>query len=65
MFLKPEEALRFFEKFGVSHFFFGTDFPMWRHTDELKRFHALGLDAQTEGMLLSGNFERVVIRKEN
>lgn len=38
---------------------------MWRHTDELKRFHALGLDAQTEGMLLSGNFERVVIRKEN
>lgn len=35
MFLKPEEARRFLDKFGPERFFFGTDFPMWRHADEL------------------------------
>ena len=65
MFLKPEEARRFLDKFGAERFFFGTDFPMWRHADELARFHSLGLDEETEKKILSENFERVILRKEN
>lgn len=65
MFIKPDEALRFIDKFGAAHFFFGTDFPMWRHTDELTRFDALGLSADIKRLILSENFERVVLSKEN
>lgn len=59
--LPKETALRFFEKFGTDHFFFGTDFPMWRHVEELKRFEALGLPEDVKRAILGENFERAVI----
>lgn len=64
MFIEAERALQFIGKFGAEHFFFGTDFPMWTHKEELERFEKFGLDEKTKAMLFSENFERVVLRKE-
>ena len=36
-FIPHYEFNEMLEKFGVSHFFFGSDFPMWNPIDELKK----------------------------
>lgn len=36
-FIPHYEFNEMLEKFGVSHFFFGSDFPMWNPLDELKK----------------------------
>ena len=56
--LSRNDALRLIDHFGTDKFFFGTDFPMWSPIEELGRFRALGLDEETERMILSENFER-------
>lgn len=48
----------------VSHFdtdklLFGSDFPMWDHTEELERFFALGLSDVDNTKILGGNFKRI------
>ena len=63
--LPRETAFRFFEKFGTDHFFFGTDFPMWRHTDELQRFEALGLPEDVKQAILYDNFANTVLAAGN
>lgn len=37
-FLKREEVLAFFEKFGYDRFFFGSDYPLFDPKEELERF---------------------------
>lgn len=59
--LSAQKAVAFIEKFGVSQFFFGTDFPMWRHKEELARFLALGLSRADNQAILYDNFDRFVI----
>ncbi len=50
--LSPETAGRFFRKHGTERFLFGSDFPMWDHTGELKRLDALQLgDRERDGLL--------------
>lgn len=61
--LTEEEALRFFEKFGWDHFFWGTDFPMWKHEEELARFEALPLGKEAQEAILAGNFARVILKE--
>ena len=36
-FIPHYEFNKMLEKFGVDHFFFGSDFPMWNPMDELKK----------------------------
>ena len=54
--LKKEEALELLYYFGTDKFFFGTDFPMWDHKEELARFLNLGLDEETNQKILYDNF---------
>lgn len=51
-----ETALKTLDKFDKTHFFFGTDFPMWDHEKELKRFLALGLSDKLNEDILYNNF---------
>ena len=55
MFVPPEEAVNIIRAHGVSHTFFGTDSPMWNHTDEFARFNALELTAEERSMILYKN----------
>ncbi len=51
-FMEPEDAARFIRKHGAENCFFGVDFPMWDHTEELERFFRLNLtDAENRGIL--------------
>lgn len=51
------------EKFGYDHFFFGTDFPMWSHKEELERLKALNLPQNQLDAILYDNFYNTVIKK--
>ena len=57
MFISKDTALDLIDHFGVDHFFFGTDFPMWEPTEELKRFMNLGLSETENEMIFHQNFE--------
>lgn len=57
-FLEPALAKKMIVGYGTDKVFFGTDFPMWDHVSELKRFLALGFDDKTNKMILSENFKR-------
>ena len=62
--ITKEEAWRFFDRFGPDRFFFGTDFPMWKHREELARFNALDLPEDFRKKVLSENFARVILHEE-
>lgn len=51
-FMPPTDAVRFIRKHGAENCFFGVDFPMWDHTEELERFFQLNLtDSENRGIL--------------
>ena len=54
--IEPEYARKLINYYGVENMFFGSDFPMWRHTDELERFFQIGLSYEDNKKILSGNF---------
>jgi predicted TIM-barrel fold metal-dependent hydrolase len=58
--ISPELAVKIIVKHGTSRFLFGSDFPMWRHDDELGRFLALGLDEKANAEILHENAERLL-----
>ena len=58
-FIDRNTALRLIERFGEDHFFFGTDFPMWKPKTELERFLNLKLGNETNEKILYNNFVRV------
>jgi len=53
--IQMETAHRIIVKHGTSRFLFGSDFPMWDHAEELKRFLALELSEEANRAILSGN----------
>lgn len=59
--LEKGKALAFFDKFGIEQFFFGTDFPMWTHKEELNRLKALDLSNADLKKLLSENFKTAIL----
>lgn len=55
-FMPPDAAAKFIRKHGAENCFFGVDFPMWDHSEELERFFNLNLtDSENRG-ILSENF---------
>ncbi|MGE4284218.1 MAG: amidohydrolase family protein, partial [Clostridia bacterium] len=44
--LSPQEAVEIIKGHGVDKIFFGTDYPITRHEDELKRFAELDLNEE-------------------
>lgn len=59
-FLSKEEAEKIINYFGAQWFFFGVDFPMWKHKEELDRFFNLDLTEEQRKMILAGNIKRVL-----
>ncbi len=57
-FISQEFAKELISAFGTDRLFFGSDFPMWNHTDELERFMNLGLSPEVNRKLLSDNFKQ-------
>ena len=60
MFMEKKLVFKFFDKFGIENFFWGTDFPSQDHEIELNRFFELGLSEEQNRMLLGENFARVM-----
>ncbi len=56
-FLPPEKAAKMIRDYGVENCFFGSDFPMWNHGDELERFLALGFSEHDNRRILADNFK--------
>lgn len=56
--LPAEDARNIIAKLGAEKFMFGTDYPMWRHKEELDRFLALNLGDGTNETILHGNAEK-------
>lgn len=51
-YLDPIDAVDMIRTHGAEKFMFGTDYPMWRHRDELDRFLRLNLsEAEREAIL--------------
>lgn len=57
-FISPEFARDLIHGFGSDKVFFGTDFPMWNHEEELARFMRLGLSDDENRKILSENFKK-------
>ncbi|MDD2647948.1 MAG: amidohydrolase family protein [Eubacteriales bacterium] len=53
--ITKEEARAAIDAYGYERVLFGTDYPMWDATQELERFHALGLSDKAEEMILGKN----------
>lgn len=61
--LPLEKANQMIKAHGYEKFFFGSDYPMWDHEDELSRFNQLDLTAEEREAVLYKNalklFERI------
>lgn len=57
-FISTDYAKDIIRGFGADKIFFGTDFPMWNHYDEIQRFMKLGLSDEDNEKILSGNFKK-------
>lgn len=53
-----DTVMKLFDKFDKTHFFFGTDFPMWGHKEELERFMNLRLSEKLCEDILYNNFAK-------
>lgn len=58
--LDKDRAADLIHRFGYERYFFGTDFPMWRHDEELKRFLALPLTEKEREDILYNNAARLL-----
>jgi len=59
-FLEPAKALEIIRKHGVDRVLFGTDYPMWKHEDELERFARLELTPAERELILWKNAARLL-----
>lgn len=59
-FLDKAKATDLIHRFGHERYFFGTDFPMWRHDEELKRFLALDLTEEEREDILYNNVAKLL-----
>jgi len=58
--IEPEYANKLVHEYGVENMFFGTDFPMWDHAEELERFFKIGLSYEENKKILSENFKEFI-----
>lgn len=58
MMMEPVRAVQMIRTLGSERFFFGVDFPMWDHKEELDRFLALPLTERERADILSENAKR-------
>lgn len=58
--LPVEWANKMIEKHGVEKFFFGSDYPMWDHAEELERFNKLALNDREREMVLWENAAKLL-----
>jgi len=63
-FLRQEEALSLIKRYGAQKVMFGSDFPMWSHTDELENFLALGLSEEENRQIFFDNFASLFLREK-
>ena len=57
-FVGMEPVRRALEVFDTSHIFFGTDFPMWDHRQEILSLQRLGINDQLLEDILGKNFQQ-------
>ena len=57
-FMSKELIFKFFERYGIESFFWGTDFPMWDHKEELESLFGLGLSEEDNQKILYDNFTK-------
>ena len=60
--LSVEKANEMIMAHGYNKFLFGSDFPMWDHSDELKRFNTLLLSPSEREAILYGNAHSLLER---
>ena len=58
--LEPERAGELIHSFGADKVLFGTDFPMWEASEELKRFNRIPLSEEEREMILHENTEKLL-----
>lgn len=58
--LDKARAADLIHRFGHERYFFGTDFPMWKHDEELKRFLALDLTEEEREDILYRNAAKLL-----
>ena len=56
-FLPPEKFMEHFRRFGTDHYFFGVDFPMWSHKNEIHFIMNLNLSSLEKKAIFSENFK--------
>jgi len=59
-FLDKGRASDLIHRFGPERYFFGTDFPMWKPDEELKRFLALDLTEEERENILYNNAAKLL-----
>ena len=60
MYLGKVRSKEIIRAYGADRILFGTDFPMWTHTEELKRVAELGLTETETEKILSKNAKRIL-----
>ncbi len=55
--LAPEAAAEVIRHYGADRVFFGTDYPMWKPEEEVRRFLSLPLTQREQEMIAHENFE--------
>ena len=58
--LDKDRAADLIHEFGHERYFFGTDFPMWHHDEELRRFLALPLTEEEREDILFNNAAKLL-----
>lgn len=64
-FIPKEKAVGIIRAHGIDKVLFGSDYPMWVHRDELKRFFALGLSDEENEKILYTNAAKLLGIKES
>lgn len=57
--LSPEESRNIIRAYGADHVLFATDFPMWSHETEFKRFIDIALTDEENELILYKNSVRL------
>ena len=57
--LTADESREMIRRYGADHILFGTDFPMWNHETELKRFMDMKLSEEENELILYKNAVRL------
>ena len=55
--MEPGDAVDVIRRYGADRVFFGTDYPMWNPSEELRRFMSLPLTDEEREKILHRNFE--------